>query len=105
MIAMYRIAGYLTLATLALLIAAPRSVEAAVYQGTVIRVDADKNVIETADDEELEQEFVVAEDCKITLDAKEAELKDLVAGTVVTITTKKVKGKVVALKIVGRSRE
>ncbi|HVC99392.1 MAG TPA: hypothetical protein VND64_37345 [Pirellulales bacterium] len=101
---MYRIVGLL-LVVGGLIIAAPATVEAAVYQGTVIRVDADKNVIETADDNELEHKFVVTEGCKITLDAKEADLKDLVAGTVVTITTKKVKGKAVAVKIEGRSPE
>jgi len=101
---MYRIVG-LVLIVGGLIIAAPGTVEAAVYQGTVIRVDADKNVIETADEHELERKFAVAEGCKITLDAKEADLKDLVAGTVVTITTKKVKGKAVAVKIEGRSPE
>jgi hypothetical protein len=68
-------------------------------------LNEDKNVIETADENELEQKFAVAEGCKITLDAKEADLKDLVSGTVVTITTKKVKGKAVAVKIEGRSPE
>jgi len=101
---MYRIVA-LMLATVSFLIAAPNSVHAADYRGTVIRVDADKNLIETTDDQELEQKFIVDEGCKITLDEKEAELKDLVAGTVVTITAKKVKGKLVAVKIVGRAPE
>jgi hypothetical protein len=43
--------------------------------------------------------------CKITLDDKEAALQDLVAGTTVTITIKKQKGKRVAVKILARSAE
>jgi len=84
---------------------APLNAPRADYQGTVVSVDVDKHKLQTMNDEEQEAEFDVDESCKIVLDDKEAALKDLVEGTTVTITMKKLKGKNLAVKIVARSAE
>jgi hypothetical protein len=81
------------------------AVASADYQGTVVSVDAEKNRIQTMNQEEQETQFEVATSCKITLDGREAALKELVEGTTVTITIKKLKGKQVAVKILARSAE
>jgi len=88
-----------------LAITAMWTVPSADYQGTVVSVDAEKNKIQTINQEKQETEFEVATNCKIMLNGKEAFLTDMVEGTTVTITIKKQKGKQVAVKILARSAE
>jgi hypothetical protein len=75
------------------------------YQGTVVSVDVKRNTIQTKNEQEQKSEFNLAENCKIALDDKDAALEDLVEGTTVMITIKKLKGKQVAVKILARSAE